>query len=71
MQIFVRTLVGKTITIEVGESDSILQVKQKIEDKEGNPPHQQGLIFAGKQLEENTLCFYNIQNEDTCTLYLN
>lgn len=72
MQIFIKTLEGKKITLEVESSDSVANLKDRIYHKEGTPISQQYLIFASQKLEDHKkLMHYNIQNQSTLHMILN
>ena len=71
MQIFVKTLTGKTIILDVYYASTIKEVKEIVQDKEGIPPNRQELMFGGECLEDHgTLTYYNIQKESTLNLNL-
>lgn len=71
MQIFIKTLTGRTVSIIVDDDDTILNVKMKLKEKDDIPIDEQRLIFGGRQLEDKrTLKYYSIQRDSTIHLVL-
>ena len=71
MQVFIKTLTGRTVAIVTEETDTVLSVKIKLQEKDGVPVDEQRLIFGGHQLEDKrTLKFYNIEKDSTIHLVL-
>ena len=71
MQIMIKTLTGKTLCLSVNSNDTVNEIKQKIQQKEGIPLEQQRLVFNGKQLEDgNTIADYGIQADSSIHLVL-
>ena len=70
MQLFVKTLTGKTVSVDVDPGDSIETLKHKIQEKEGIPPDQQRIIFGGKQLQGSDKTLGDFDLEDGSTLHL-
>jgi hypothetical protein len=70
MEVFIKTLTGKIFSLEIGTDETVEQLKERIQDKEGIPPDQIRLIFAGKQLEDGYVASYGITKESTLYMVL-